>query len=138
MNIRGGSACVVFAVGLFVTGGCGGPSERVPLPPRGAGPDVVMDAYLTALRAGDCDTTAALGVPPFGFGNGALCGHLTVEAVTRDGAPAEPNPDERVYATTVSVSDGDPSMEDGEHLWFYSLRRQPDGSWRLAGGGTAP
>jgi hypothetical protein len=117
---------------------CSGAPERVSMPALSAGPDVVLATYLKALKAGDCETAAALGVPPFEFGNGELCGHLTVEAYELTPGLAEPNPDERIYSTQLTTEGGDDSLPDGQHTWFYSLKKQANGSWRLIGGGGAP
>ena len=71
-------------------------------------------------------------------GNGELCGHLTVRANTPPGTPAEPGDGEVIFSTVLTTEGGDDSMPDGDHIWFYSLKRQPAGTWRLIAGGSGP
>jgi hypothetical protein len=77
-------------------------------------------------------------VPPFGFGNGELCGHTTVRSFAFDGPPATPSDNEVVFATTLDTTGSAGSIEPGSLTWFYDLLRQPDGAWRIAGGGSGP
>ena len=72
--------------------------------PTAASPDVVLRSYLDALVRGDCPTAQALTVPPFGFGNGELCGHTTVRSYAFDGPPATPSDTEVVFATTLDTT----------------------------------
>ena len=55
--MRGAVAGVALLLSLAA---CGGPTESAPaglaIPPDSAGPDVVLRAYLKAVRAGDCAT----------------------------------------------------------------------------------
>lgn len=109
------------------------------LPPTSAGPEVVLDAYLRALRAGDCDTGRKLATATFVKGNGELCGATHVSAYQINPEPARPSPDETVFGTTLTTTGtADGSIQAGEITWFYSLGRQPDGSWRIVGGGSGP
>jgi len=111
----------------------------IDLPPVSAPPDVVLDAYLQALLAGDCATAHTLVTATFIIGNGELCGALTVTAARIDPVgPARPSDHEVVFGTTLTTVGGDASMPDGEQTWFYDLQRQPDGAWRLTGGGSGP
>lgn len=110
----------------------------VALPPDSAGPDVVLDAYLRSLVAGDCDTGRKLATATFKRGNGDLCGGTDVTAYQIDGR-AQPSADEVVFATTVTTTgDHGQSIDAGEMTWFYSLMRQPNGAWRITGGGSGP
>lgn len=110
----------------------------VTLPPDTAEPDVVLDAYLRTLVAGDRDTGRELATTTFRKGNGDLCGGTDVTAYRIDGS-VQPSADEVVFATTVTTTgDGGQSIHAGEMTWFYSLIRQSDGSWRITGGGTGP
>jgi hypothetical protein len=120
----------------LVLGGCG---PAVQLPPDSAAPAVVLDAYLRALVAGDCNTGRQLATESFGKGSGELCGNARVSAYRIDGEPARPSADEVVFSTTLTTAGSDDgSIEPGEIIWFYSLDRQPNGSWRIVGGGTGP
>lgn len=107
--------------------------------PATVSPEAVLDAYLAALLAGDCETARTFATETFTVGSGDLCGGATVEDVRiHPTGPARPSEDEVVIATTLTITGGDASMPDGEQTWFYVLGRQPDGSWRLTGGGSGP
>ena len=114
------------------------------LPPVPAPPEVVLDTYLRALVKGDCAAAGALAVGTFTAFNGDLCGHVTVTAYRIDGNNIDglglrlEDVREVVFGTLITTRGGGFDLPDGEHAWFYSLARQPDGSWRLAGGGTGP
>ena len=114
------------------------PVRAVPMPPRDATPARVLTAYLEALRAGDCHTARALGTSTFVPGNGELWGHLTVKANTPLSTHAEPGDGEVIFSTVLTADGGDDSMPDGDHIWFYTLKRQPAGMWRLIAGGSGP
>ncbi len=108
-------------------------------PDAAAQPRAVLEAYLAALRAGDCLAARAFAAPTFTVGNGELCGALTIVSVTLDQAgPATPTDDVAVFSTMLTVTAGDKSMPDGTYAWFYDLGRQPDGAWLLTGGGSGP
>jgi len=130
------------AVGLALSAGGSGPSPS--LPPVSAPPEVVLDSYLRALVNGDCTTAGAFAVGTFTAFNGDLCGSVTVTAYRIEGNNLDgigrrvEDASEVVYATMITTKGGGPELPDGNHTWFYSLDRQPDGSWRLAGGGTGP
>jgi hypothetical protein len=109
------------------------------LPPASAGPEVVLDAYLRLLVAGDCETGRQLAAATFTKGNGELCGAARVRAYAIEVPPARPSADEVVFGTrltTTGTADG--SVPAGEIIWFYDLRREPGGPWRIAGGGSGP
>lgn len=111
---------------------------RTVLPPDPAPPNVVLTAYLTALRAGDCTTAHPLATSTFTIGNGELCGGVKVSAFTPLTQPATPRDGEVVYATTLTTSGDGVSIDAGDITWFYTLERQPSGAWRLTGGGSGP
>ena len=101
-------------------------------------PEVVLDAYLKALVAGDCETGRMLVTARFRIGTGELCGVTHVSAYRINAEPARP-PEELIFATiltTTGTADG--SIQAGALTWFYSLVQQPDGSWRITGGGSGP
>lgn len=100
-------------------------------------PEVVLTRYLAALEAGDCERTRSLATPSF-IVNGDLCGVLDVVAYGPLTEPATPQDGEVIYSTTLTTRGGDVSMPDGDHTWFFSLHRQPNGAWRVAGGGSGP
>lgn len=132
---RRGRNAALTLLAVAAIAACG---PRTVLPPDSAPPAVVLNAYLTALLAGDCDTARALATPTFFRGNGELCGGPDVSAFTPLRGPATPRDGEVVFSTTLTTRGGDGSMPDGDNLWFYSLVRQPNGAWRLAGGGSGP
>lgn len=108
------------------------------MPGRDATPSEVLNAYLGALQAGDCQAAHALATSTFVRGNGDLCGVLTLTAYTLAGKPAQPGDGEVIFSTALTTEGGDGSMPDGRHTWFYSLMKQPSGDWRLVGGGSGP
>jgi hypothetical protein len=108
-------------------------------PPDAATADVVLRAYLQALVQGDCSAGKVLGTPSFGFGNGELCGQTTVSGFSISGSPATPNATEVVFATLLTTSGtADGTVPPGSLTWFYDLKQQSNGAWRLAGGGSGP
>lgn len=126
------------ALGLLVLLAVTACGSRAGVPPDSAPPGVVLEAYLVALKSGDCDTAHALAAPTFVVGNGELCGALHVTAFGALTGPATPRDGEVTFSTPLTTTGGDASMPDGEHLWFYTLDRQPNGASRLAGGGSGP
>lgn len=74
------------------------------LPPSAA-PEVVLDAYLRALVAGDCETGRKLATATFVKGNGELCGDTQVSPYRIQPEPARPSADETVFATTDGGTD---------------------------------
>jgi hypothetical protein len=124
--------------GLVLASGLGACTHVVgALPAVGATPHQVLDAYLLALQAGDCATTHEYAVDRF-LTNGELCGHVDVLSYRGDAYQAQPRADEVVLAATLTIKGGDQSVQDGDHLWFYTLRRQPTGAWRLSAAGSGP
>lgn len=108
------------------------------MPGRDAPPNEVLTAYLGALQAGDCQAAHALTTSTFVHGNGDLCGVITLKEFTMDVKPAQPGDGEAIFATELATEGGDETMPAGHHTWFYSLKKQPSGEWRLVGGGSGP
>ena len=127
---------------LAATTACSPAASVLPgatLPPPAAAPEVVLDAYLGALVAGDCDAGRKLATTTFVYGSGELCGATRVSAYEINPVPARPNAAEVVFSTKVTTTGtADGSIHPGAMTWFYSLDKQPDGSWRLTGGGSGP
>ena len=100
----------------------------------------MLNAYLDALVHGDCSAGRALGNAHFiQVGGGELCGATKIKSFRIDGAAPSPFTDEVVYATTlVTTGSDDGSVQPGALTWFYDLKRQTDGAWRLVGGGSGP
>lgn len=125
-------------VSLLALSACASTStDPIALPSKDAAPAEVLGAYLRALKTGDCKAAHALATSTFTFGNGELCGHLSVKSYTPVGEPATPG-DQAIFSTNLITEGGDDSMPDGLHTWFYTLDRQADGAWRLVGGGSGP
>ena len=106
-----------------------------PSPPASA--TDVLTAYLTALKAGDCDRAHTFAAPTFVISNGELCGAVHVSAFTPLLGPTT-NPDGVTFSTDLTTDGDGVSIRPGELMWFYSLARQPDGTWLLIGGGSGP
>lgn len=109
------------------------------LPAIGASPSDVLDAYLAALTANDCATASRLTTRTFTHGNGELCGDVTIDSFTRAAGSAV-NGNEFEYGVVLHVVAGskDGTVPAGDVTWFYELQHQPDGSWKLVGGGSGP
>ena len=136
--VRGRRAVQVVLASCLLAG-CAHPSSApIALPSAGADARTVLSVYLKALRAGDCRTARQLATSSFSFGNGELCGHLTVLSYTEPGQPALPGNGEAIFSTVLTVVGADASMNNGKNTWFYDLKQQPDGRWRLVGGGSGP
>jgi hypothetical protein len=115
------------------------PGAAFSMPPTSAGADVVLDAYLRALVASDCADGRKLTTATFVAGNGELCGDTRVSDYKVNPVPARPNSTEAVYVTTITTSGtSDGSVAFGSMTWFYDLVQQPDGAWRIVGGGSGP
>ncbi|OZB89175.1 MAG: hypothetical protein B7X41_04235 [Microbacterium sp. 14-71-5] len=124
-------------IGLLA--GCASrPSASITLPAAGADPRTVLSVYLQALKAGDCKTASRLATSTFSFGSGELCGHVKVWSYTEPGQPALPGNGEAIFSTNLSITGADASMNNGKNTWFYVLKQQADGQWRLVGGGSGP
>lgn len=122
----------------IIGAGCGWVTARASPPPDSAPADVVLAIYLDALVAGDCAMARALSTESFA-GNGDLCGVVRFTSASPEGHPATlPSGREVVYAVDATTAGGDETMPDGEHIRFFSLRLQPNGAWRIAGGGSGP
>lgn len=128
---------VALALGLLA--GCASTSNApIALPSSGADARTVLSVYLKALKARDCQTASQLATATFSFGNGELCGHLKVQSYTEPAQPAIPGNGEAIFSTELSVTGADSPMNNGKNTWFYDLKQQADGQWRLVGGGSGP
>jgi hypothetical protein len=129
---------VLAVVSLLALSACASTSaDPITLPSRDAKPAEVLGAYLRALKEGDCKAAHALATSTFTFGNGELCGRVSVKSYTPVGDPATPG-DQAIFSTNLITEGGGASMPNGLHTWFYTLLRQADGAWRLVGGGSGP
>ena len=134
-----GRCTLPVALALGLVAGCASPAHApIALPSAGSDPRTVLSVYLRALKAGDCRTASQLTTSTFTFGNGELCGHLKVWSYTEPGQPGLPGNGEAIFSTNLWVTGADNSMNEGKNTWFYVLRQQTDGEWRLVGGGSGP
>ncbi|MEO5940143.1 MAG: hypothetical protein ABIZ72_04320 [Candidatus Limnocylindrales bacterium] len=142
--MAGGSAlrparAIVAAVMLAIATGCGPAANDMPavaLPPDSATPLDVLQAYLGAMRNGDCGIAHQLFVQPARAGNGDLCGHVTLFSYRLTGDPLISGETEIVYGTTLTTGgSSDGSIPFGDYPWAYDLVRQPNGAWRIVSAG---
>jgi hypothetical protein len=124
---------LAFAV-LVLLVGCS--RSPVVLPADSAPPAVVLNAYLTAIVAHDCDTARTLETKDYSSGHDCGIWHMT--AFGDPVGPETPRDGEAVFSTTVTTQGGEKTLPDGHHTLFFNLIRQPGGAWRVAGGGTGP
>ena len=118
---RRGASLAAITIALAVAG-C---TTRIPMPPDDATPRQVIDVYLRALAATDCETARALG-------SDHLCGIVTGATVTEELPPVD---ETMRYLTTIVVSGGDGSLPDGPNPWTYELSRGSGGQWRIVNEG---
>ena len=115
-------------------------AAAVALPPASASPQVVLDTYLRALVAGDCSIGRELWSEGAATGvRGDLCGETQVSAYGIGGEPAQPTANELVFVTTLTTTGTrDGSVRAGQITWFFTLRREANGVWRIWGEGSGP
>lgn len=128
------SALVVLAVLLTACEGA-----RVVLPTESTGPAEILDAYLRAFQAGDCQSGRQFVTDTFNKGGGELCGETRLQSHSIVANPARPSNHEVEYATSLVVTGtADGSVPAGELTWFYDIVQQANGAWRIVGGGSGP
>jgi predicted small lipoprotein YifL len=137
MRVSVWSVLALLVVLMAGIAGCGTQAPRS-LPPDTAPSKEVLVAYLQALVAGDCATARALSTPENVANNGVWCDRPRVTSFGSTGDGAGPTDNEIVYAVSITTVGGDLSLPDAERLWFYDLRRQPNGAWRVYGSGSGP
>jgi hypothetical protein len=110
-------------------------AARVPMPPDGATPQQVVQAYGDAVHARDCKTAEAL----VNDRGPSWCGRIDITALkltelTQERKETDSGQGpmiERVWVTFTSRG-GDISVPDGDHVWSYLLDRTgPNGAWRI-------
>lgn len=106
----------------------------VSMPPDSAAPLDVLHAYVEALASGDCDTARALATTD--FGDAGMCGHITTYGII--GTPSGEWAGHEEYELTIATRGLDVTVADGRHTWWYTLAQQPEGAWRVSGGGSGP
>jgi hypothetical protein len=127
-------ATIVMAVAL----GCGQDNTVSPsIPLAGAAPDVVLSAFLEALRLRDCPTAEALATTEFIPTTEQWCSAIRVAAYLAPGEPAHPAAGETVYPVELTTTGQASGRYNGTRMWFFTLRR-PSGDWRIADLGTGP
>jgi hypothetical protein len=117
-------------------------TSHVSLPPEPASPRTVLLAYLDALVAGDCATARALATSGLvAYPGGIWCDSPRVIGYTAPAPSDQPGGDptaELVYRIEINVVEGDISLPDGWRVWFFDLKHQPDGTWRVSSTGSGP
>jgi hypothetical protein len=126
----------VIGLAILLLAGCG--AGQVVLPPDSAAPAVVLDAYLTAIQAGNCDGARALATSDFGDGTRAYCDGMRVTGFDVFSDPSQISEREVEFALSLATAGGDETLPDGSHTWFFSLTREAGGAWRVHGGGSGP
>jgi hypothetical protein len=109
----------------------------IEIPPDLAPPDVVLRAYLEAVRAGDCATARRFVVPAtFRKGTGELCGAVQLRSYRNAGNALTPSATEIIFGMTLTAGgSADGSIPAGDFLWSYDLVRQAGGAWRIVSAG---
>jgi hypothetical protein len=122
---------LVAAVGLAVIRS----PAAVTIPPDSAPPAVVLDAYLRALQAGDCDAASELTIPRlFGASMVDLCDVTGVTAFSVLGDPVVVDPDTVRMRASLAITGTDHGLAAGEITFTYFLQQQPTGAWRIVDG----
>jgi hypothetical protein len=130
------SLAIIASAVLILLAGCA--RSPVVLPPDSAPPAVVLDAYLTAIQAGNCEGARALATPKFSDGTDSYCRGLRVTGFGALLDPAQLNANAVEFSLDLSTSGGDETVPDGWHTWFFSLVRRAGRAWRVDGGGGGP
>jgi hypothetical protein len=115
----------------------GSSAVGIEIPPDLAPPDVVLRAYLEAVRAGDCATARRFVVPAtFRKGTGELCGAVQLHSYRNAGNALTPSATEIIFGMTLTTGgSADGSIPAGDFLWSYDLVRQASGAWRIVSAG---
>lgn len=134
--LAGWAAIVVIlaAVGGLVVIGSRLLPATVTVPPDSATAAEVLDAYLRAVQAGDCDTAEQLTYPlMFGPSMVDLCGVTGVTAFSVVGDPVVVDPDKVRMNANLTIT-GTSAISAGEISFTYFLQQQGSGVWRIVDG----
>ena len=108
----------------------------VAVPPDAATAAEVLDAYLRAVQAGDCETAEQLTHPSqFGPGMVDLCGITGVTAFSVVGDPVVVHPDMVRMKASLTIT-GTSGISAGKISFTYFLQQQGSGAWRIVDGGA--
>jgi len=122
---------VLLLLAAVVLSAIGSRAPAVTVPPDSAPPAVVLDAYLQALRAGDCETASRLTLPVL-FGDGHLCGATRVIAFSIDDRdPFWHTGNEVGFVTWLTTTGTAGGLPAGEIAMGYMLQQQSSGAWRI-------
>lgn len=125
-------------------------STDVPMPVAAASASEVVETYLVALNAHDCDTAAQLAVASFVDTARQWCDDVTAlddaqlgEAIDQDPTWSGLSPEVEVAYVPVTFDldwrllRGDGSMPEGETTWGYLVTRsEADEPWRIFDNGV--
>jgi hypothetical protein len=103
------------------------------LPSASSAPVEVIQAYLEALQAGDCDSVRMLTSPVSDMVD--VCGLTDVTGFSVTNGPIAVDPDRVRFSATLNITGTRTGIPAGEITWIYFLQRDSGGAWRIAGGG---
>jgi hypothetical protein len=102
-------------------------------------PAIVLGECLGAWRAGDCIGASRLTTATFAAHRAKQCDAIHLMAYSINPTPARPDPALAEYAVRLTTGGSpDGTVPPGAVTWFFSLARQPDGTWRLSDAGGGP
>ena len=109
------------------------PSPRVTVPPDSVPPEVVLDAYLSALVAGDCDTAGQfVGSVVYNWGGDAFCGGITrVTGFRVLGEPGRLGFNMLAFSVALTTTGTTRGLPPGEVGSGVVLQQQSSGAWRV-------
>jgi hypothetical protein len=112
------------------------PSPRVTIPPDSAAPEVVLDAYLSTLVAGDCDTAGKfVGSPVYNWGGDAFCGGITrVTGFRVLGEPGRLGLNMLAFSVALTTTGTSHGLPPGPAAFGFVLQQQSSGAWRVVEG----
>lgn len=124
------------AGGLALIGSRPSPSPAaVTIPPDSAPPEVVLDAYLRALQAGDCRTASQLTNPlVLNKEYVDLCAVTRVTAFSILGDPAVVDPYTVRLRASITITGTANGILPGEIAETFFVQQQPSGAWRIIEG----
>lgn len=138
-------AVAVVVVAAIAVGGfllqdwfSGRKTRDVPLPATNASAEEVLQTYLDALNAHDCDTATALATESARQQVESWCHHVSsLEHVQVRPASVDAAANQTGFAVTFDLDwrlfRGDGSMDEGPTIWGYFLTRDSaSGPWRIS------
>lgn len=106
--------------------------------PDAATPRDVLEVFLKSFAIGDCAVTRELSTPSGFMQVGGFCDRIHVVDFEILGDGSASGPDAITFGTSLTIDRGTDVLRPGDHTVFFSLGREPNGPWRVTGGGTGP